>query len=297
MTPPPIRSGYVYGVAALTSWGLLPIYWKQLAAVPSLEVIGHRAVWSVVFLLAFCAARGATSELLSVLKAPRKVATLAITGGLIASNWLVYVWGVTHGMLLESSLGYFLSPLVTIALGAFFLHEHLSLSKRCAVGLASVGVLLKTVSAGTVPWLGLYLAFSMSFYGFLRKKLGVSSLVGLTVETMLLAPVALTYLLYLSAHNESHFLSEGLSTTTLLIVTGVCTSLPLMWFVRAGQLLPLSTLGILQYLSPTLQLLLAVVAFGEPMTSGALLSFSLIWVAIGLYLQGDIIRKQVSDLK
>lgn len=291
MTPHPTRSGYLYGLAALTSWGLLPVYWKQLATVPSLEVIGHRAVWSVAFLLVFCALRGATSELISVLKTPKKVAMLAVTGALIASNWLVYVWGVNHGMLLESSLGYFLSPLVTIALGAFFLHEHLSLSKRCAVGLASVGVLLKTVSAGTVPWLGLFLAVSMSFYGFVRKKLGVSSLVGLTVETLLLAPVALTYLLYLSHRGESHFLSEGLSTTAFLVLTGVCTSLPLMWFVRAGQLLPLSTLGILQYLSPTLQLLLAVIAFGEPMTSGALLSFSLIWVAIALYLQSDIIRK------
>lgn len=297
MTSHPTRSGYLYGIAALTSWGLLPIYWKQLAAVPSLEVIGHRAVWSVVFLLLFCTARGVISELLSVLKAPRKVAMLALTGGLIASNWLVYVWGVTHGMLLEASLGYFLSPLVTIALGAFFLHEHLSLNKKCAVGLASIGVFLKTVSAGTVPWLGLSLAFSMSLYGFFRKKLGVSSLVGLTVETLLLAPVALTYLIFLSSKGESHFLSEGIPTTALLVLTGVCTSLPLMWFVRAGQLLPLSTLGILQYLSPTLQLLLAVVAFGEPMTSGALLSFSLIWVAIALYLQGDIIRKQVSDLK
>ena len=297
MTPHPSRSGYLYGMAALTSWGLLPVYWKQLAAVPSLEVIGHRAVWSVVFLLLFCIARGVASELFSVLKAPRKVAMLALTGGLIASNWLVYVWGVTHGMLVESSLGYFLSPLVTIGLGAFFLHEHLSLTKKYAVGLASLGVLLKTVSAGTVPWLGLFLAFSMSFYGFLRKKLGVSSLVGLTVETMILAPVALSYLLYLSAHNESHFVSEGISTTTLLVLTGVCTSLPLMWFVRAGQLLPLSTLGILQYLSPTLQLLLAVVAFGEPMTGGALISFSLIWAAIALYLQSDMMKKPLPEPK
>lgn len=297
MTPHATRSGYLYGLAALTSWGLLPVYWKQLATVPSLEVIGHRAVWSYVFLLLLCTARGVNSELLSLLKAPRKVAILALTGGLIASNWLVYVWGVTHGMLLESSLGYFLSPLVTIAFGAFFLHEHLSLRKKCAVGLASLGVLLKTVSAGTVPWLGLYLAFSMSFYGFLRKRLGVSSLVGLTVETALLAPVALAYLFYLSARNESHFLSEGLSTTTLLVVTGVCTSLPLMWFVRAGQLLPLSTLGILQYLSPTIQLLLAVLVFGEPMTRGSLASFSLLWVAIAIYLQSDMMKRSLGTPK
>lgn len=294
MTPHPTRAGYLYGLAALSSWGLLPIYWKQLATVPSLEVIGHRAAWSVVFLLLFCAARGTTFELLSVLKAPKKVAMLAVTGALIASNWLVYVWGVTHGMLLESSLGYFLSPLVTIALGAFFLDEHLSLNKKWAVGLASTGVLLKTISAGVVPWLALCLAFSMSLYGFVRKKLGVSSLVGLTVETLLLAPIALTYLIYLSYTGESHFLSEGLTTTALLVLTGVCTSLPLIWFVRAGQLLPLSTLGILQYLSPTLQFLLAVVVFNEPITRVSLVSFSLIWVAIALYLQGDMMKRSLS---
>jgi len=297
MTPSPTRSGYLYGLAALASWGLLPVYWKQLAAVPSLEVIGHRAAWSVIFLLAFCVTRGATSELINVLRTPKKVAMLAVTGALIASNWLVYVWGVTHGMLLESSLGYFLCPLVTIALGAFFLKEHLSLTKKYAVALASTGVLLKTLSASTIPWLGLYLAFSMSFYGFARKKLEVSSLVGLTVETLLLAPVALSYLIYLSTQGESHFLTEGLSITVLLILTGVCTSLPLIWFVRAGQLLPLSTLGILQYLSPTLQFILAVLVFDEPVTAGALVSFSLIWVAIALYLQGNRTKTPVPAVK
>lgn len=282
------RSGFLYGTAALSAWGLLPIYWKQLSAVPSLELIGHRALWSVLFLLLFCAVRGEGRELVTILKTPKKVVTLAGTGALIASNWLVYVWGVNHGRLLESSLGYFLSPLVSIALGALFLNEKLSRQKKCAVALAATGVLLKACSAGMVPWLGLFLAVSMSTYGFVRKKLGVSSLVGLTVETLALAPVALVYLTHLSLSGESHFFSEGLITTLLLAMTGVCTSLPLMWYVRAGQLLPLSTLGILQYLSPTLQLVLAVVFFNEPLTTSALVSFSFIWVAIAVYLHGDL---------
>jgi chloramphenicol-sensitive protein RarD len=294
MSPHPTRSGYTYGLGALTAWGLLPVYWKQLAAIPSLELIGHRATWSVLFLLVLCALRGEGRELLSVLKAPKRALTLAFTGSLIASNWLVYVWGVNNGRLLESSFGYFLSPLLTIALGALLLREHLSARKKCAVGLAATGVVLKAVSAGVVPWLGLYLACSMSFYGFVRKKLGVSSLVGLTVETMLLFPVALGYLGYLSLTNDSHFLGAGMTTTVLLALTGVCTSLPLMWFVRAGQLLPLSTLGILQYLSPTLQLVLAVAFFGETMTTGALVSFVLIWVAIGAYLYGDRLSQPVA---
>jgi chloramphenicol-sensitive protein RarD len=282
--------GITFAVLALSSWGLLPVYWKQLGAVPSLEVICHRAVWSVLFLLVFCSARGALGELITVAKNPQKLATLALTGALIASNWLAYVWGVTNGHLVEASLGYFLSPLVTVALGAVVLHEHLSAWKKFAVSLAAFGVLVKAISAGTMPWLGLCLAVSMSMYGFLRKQLGVSALVGLTLETVLLAPVALGYLSYLSLTGSSHFLSEGGVTTTLLLLTGVATSLPLIWFVRASQLLPLSTLGIMQYLSPTLQFLLAVVVYREKMGWMAYCSFSCIWVAIALYLASDVVR-------
>jgi chloramphenicol-sensitive protein RarD len=283
-------TGIIFAVMALSSWGLLPVYWKQLGAVPSLEVICHRALWSVIFLLLFCAVRGALGELITVARSPRKLGTLAVTGALIASNWLAYVWGVTHGRLVEASLGYFLSPLVTVALGALALNEHLSLQKKAAVALAAFGVVIKAVSAGTMPWLGLCLALSMSMYGFLRKQLGVSALVGLTLETALLAPVGVVYLTYLSLCGTSHFLSEGGVTTALLLLTGVATSLPLLWYVRASQLLPLSTLGILQYLSPTLQFLLAVGVYGEKMSFAAYGSFSCIWLAIALYLAGDMSR-------
>lgn len=286
-------TGTIFAVLALSSWGLLPVYWKQLGAVPSLEVICHRALWSAIFLLLFCTFRGALSELMAVAKSPKKLATLAATGTLIASNWLAYVWGVTHGHLVEASLGYFLSPLLTVALGAIALNEHLSLQKKVAVALAASGVVIKAVSAGTMPWLGLCLALSMSMYGFLRKQLGVSALVGLTLETLLLAPFGAVYLTYLSLSGSSHFLSEGGVTTSLLLLTGVATSLPLMWYVRASQLLPLSTLGILQYLSPTLQFLLAVGVYGEEMSFAAYGSFSCIWLAIALYLASDMARAPV----
>lgn len=286
------RTGSIFAVMALSAWGLLPIYWKQLSTVPSIEVIGHRAVWSLLFLTVFCCLRGAVGELVAVARSPKKSATLALTGTLIAINWLVYVWGVTTGQLVEASLGYFLSPLVTIALGALVLRESLSPRKKVAVALASAGVLLKTVSAGTAPWLGLTLAVSMSLYGFLRKRCGVSALAGLTVETAILAPFALMYLGYLALNGESHYTSEGPTTTLLLTLTGVATSLPLIWFVRASQLLPLSTLGILQYLSPTLQFLLAVGVYKEAMTPSAYVSFSCIWAAIALYLSGDMLRRR-----
>lgn len=287
---PSSSSGIIFAVMALSSWGLLPVYWKQLEAVPSLEVICHRAVWSVVFLLLVCYARGVLCQLITVLKSPKKLCTLALTGTLIASNWLAYVWGVTHGHLVEASLGYFLSPLVTVALGAVALNERLSPRQKIAVALAATGVILKAVSAGTMPWLGLCLAVSMSLYGFLRKQLGVSALVGLTLETAILAPVAFGYIANLSLNGSSHFLSEGGMTTALLLLTGVATSLPLIWYVRASQLLPLSTLGIMQYLSPTLQFLLAVVVYAEHMTLAAYGSFSCIWLAIALYLAKDLAR-------
>lgn len=293
MIASPTRAGALFAIVAFSAWGLLPLYWRQLAAVPSFEVIGHRAVWSLLFLSLFCYVRGMIGELGTIAKTPKKVAMLALTGSLMASNWSVYVWAVTNGQLVEASLGYFLSPLATIALGALVFHEHLSTQKKIAVALASVGVLLKTVSAGTAPWLGLSLAASMSLYGCLQKRCGVSALPGVTVETALMAPIALVYLSYLSLTSESHFLSEGLSTTLLLCVTGVASSLPLIWYVRASQLLPLSTLGIVAYLAPTLQFLLAVMVFKEPMSISAYVSFFCIWTAIALYLWGDMSRRFV----
>lgn len=283
------QRGYIYGVLALTAWGLLPLYWKLLAQVPSSEVIAHRAVWSALFLLAACGATSSWSETRRVMADHKKVLTLCLTGTLIASNWLVYVWGVTHNHLMEASLGYFLSPLVSVALGAFFLGERLSPHQVVAVLLATAGVVCKALAAGVFPWVGLSLATTISMYSFMRKKLGVSSLVGLTLETCLLTPVALLYLGGLSVAGTSSFASHGTLTLTLLVLTGVATSCPLLWFVRAGQLLPLSTLGILQYLSPTLQFLVATLLFGEELTMASLASFSMIWVAVAVYLLGDFV--------
>jgi chloramphenicol-sensitive protein RarD len=291
------QRGYMYGVMALTAWGLLPLYWKMLAAVPSTEVIAHRAVWSALFLLLACSATSSWAETRRVLADRRKVLALCLTGTLIATNWLVYVWGVAHNHLMEASLGYFLSPLVSVALGAFFLGEELPPYRRVAVLVAALGVLCKALAAGVFPWVGISLAITMSLYGFIRKKIQVSSLVGLTLETCLLSPFALFYLGGLAVVGASSLTLNGALTTTLLVVTGVATSCPLLWFVRAGQLLPLSTLGILQYLSPTLQFLLAIIFFGEPLTIASLASFCLIWVAVVVYLFGDYVTqagKQVS---
>lgn len=280
------RSGMIYGIAAFASWGLLPLYWIQLSAIPSLEIIAHRVVWSLLFLSLYVFKKGILDEVLAALRSPRHILLLAFSGFLIALNWLVYVWGVHHGHLIEASLGYFLSPIITIALGAFILKEPLSRRRKVAVGIAALGVLFKALDAGVFPWVGVTLAVSISLYGFLRKRISISSLAGLTVETLLLSPLALGYLFLLSTTDQSHLFSVGPTTTLLLVLTGICTSLPLLWFVRASQLLPLSVLGIVQYLSPSLQLLVSLFVFMSPLTFNGLLSFGCIWIAIALYLTG-----------
>lgn len=286
------RVGYIYAISAHTLWGLLPFYWRTLANVPSLEVIAHRVVWSLLFLGAICLANRSLGEILRALRSPTALVTLAITGALIASNWLVYVWAVTHGHIIEASLGYFISPLFTIALGALLLRERLSRYQLTAIALASAAVLYRIVAEGVFPWIGVVLAVSLSMYSFLRKRLPVSSLTGLSVETLLLLPLALGYLSIGVARGTSHFSLEHSSTMGLLMLTGVCTSLPLLFFVRAGQLLPLSTLGILQYLSPSLQFLSALGFFGESLSVTTLVSFSFIWLAIVLYLAGDQLSRR-----
>jgi chloramphenicol-sensitive protein RarD len=285
------RVGYLYALSAHTLWGLLPFYWRTLSDVPSLEVIAHRVVWSLLFLAAICLMHRSFGDIFRVFRSPAALITLMTTGALIASNWLVYVWAVTHGHIIEASLGYFISPLFTIALGALLLKESLTRYQRGAILLASAAVIYRVVVEGIFPWIGIALAVSLSMYSFLRKRLPVSSLIGLSVETLLLLPIALGYLSIGVARGTSHFTAAHPSTMGLLALTGVCTSLPLLCFVRAAQLLPLSTMGILQYMSPSLQFLSALLFFGESLSLTTLVSFSFIWLAIVLYLAGDRINR------
>lgn len=268
-------------------WGLLPAYWKMLAEVPSLEVIAHRVIWSLIFLVSICVANRAYGDIAQIVRAPRVLLTLAATASLIALNWLVYVWAVNHGQIIEASLGYFISPLFTIALGALLLRETLSRPKKIAIAIAASAVMLRIASEGAFPWIGIVLATSLSLYSFIRKRLRVSSLIGLSIETLLLLPLGVAYIADSVARGTCHFSMDQPWLMALLIATGVFTSLPLLFFVRASQLLPLSTLGILQYTSPSLQFLSALLFFGESLSVTSLVSFSLIWLAIVLYLMGD----------
>jgi len=275
-------SGAGYALAAYGWWGLAPAYWKLLAGVPALEVVASRVVWSLVFTVPLVLALGRAGELAEVLRDRRRRLALCGSGALIAVNWGIFIWAVGAGRIVETSFGYFLNPLVSIALGVAFLGEHMRRSQIWALALAALGVLVLGVDTGAAPWIPLALAGSFSLYGLLRKVTQVSSLVGLTIETALVAPVALALLGFGAAHGQSHF-GADLRTSLLLALSGVITAFPLMWFARAARRLPLSTLGFFQYLAPTLSAVLAVAFYGESFGGARAVSLLLIWTGIAVF--------------
>ncbi|MFZ9739623.1 MAG: EamA family transporter RarD, partial [Prochlorotrichaceae cyanobacterium] len=271
--------GLLYGFLAYGSWGILPIYWKLLASVSALEVLCHRMIWSTLFLLLVLGIRKELRSFFTLFQSPRLLLYLLGTATLLACNWGTYIYAVNIDRVVETSLGYFMTPLLNILLGCFVLRERLSPLQGIAVGLAALGVGNFIWGFGAVPWFALILASSFALYGLCRKLIPVSPLCGITLETLLLAPCAL---LWLGLQPENAF-GSGTGITLLLCLAGVVTSLPLFCFNTAAKLLPLSTLGFLQYLAPSLQLLLGIFLYGEPFTHTHLVSFGLIWTALGLY--------------
>jgi chloramphenicol-sensitive protein RarD len=285
-------AGAGYAVAAYAWWGLVPAYWKLLGAVPPLEIVSHRVVWSLLFTGPLVALLGRSSELREVLRDRRRRLALCASGALIAVNWGIFIWAVGAGRIVETSFGYFLNPLVSVALGVAFLGERLRPPQIAALGFAALGVLVLGVGSGTTPWIPLALALTFALYGLVRKVTRVSSLVGLTIETALVAPVALATLLALGAKGESHFAAGDPRTTTLLVLSGAVTALPLLWFARAARRLPLSTLGLFQYLAPSLAALLAVSFYGESFSPTRALALLCIWAGIALF-SLDSLRAEV----
>ena len=277
-------TGILYALAAFGTWGLVaPVHFKLLAAVPALEVLAQRIVWSALFVLAIIAARRRWPPLLAALRARRSLGMLAISAVLVGANWLVYIWAVSSGQLVEASLGYFINPLVNVALGIVFLGERLRPLQVAACGLAGVGVLVLTVAAGTVPWIALALGISFGFYGLIRKTVRVDPLIGFCVESLVLLPIALGDVAPRMASGASVFLKGDWRLDFLLVATSVTTSAPLSWFAAAAQRLKLSTVGLLQYLAPSCLLGLGVVVYGEPFTRVEAAAFAAIWTALALY--------------
>jgi len=273
--------GLAYGLAAYLAWGLLPLYFKALRGVPAVEVLAHRVVWSLVLLAGVVAARGGRSAFREAFR-PRRIALLAATGALIATNWLVYIWTVQSGRVLEGSLGYFVNPLVNVLLGVLFLGETLSRAQRIAVAVAAAGVAVLVLRAGTFPWVALVLALSFGLYAMLRKRARVDALGGLLVETALLAPAALVYLAARAASGAGAF-GAATGTTLLLAAAGPITALPLVGFAYAVNRLRLSTIGLVQYVTPTSQFLLAVLLYREPFGAPQAIAFAAIWASLALY--------------
>jgi chloramphenicol-sensitive protein RarD len=276
-------TGVIYGLAAYLWWGLAPLYFKAIAHVPPSEILAHRILWSCVLLALLIWRRGELGALAVAVRSRRLLATLAASTVLIGVNWFVFIWAIAHGRLLQASLGYFINPLVNVLLGVAILKEKLRRPQAAALALAAAGVVLMGLRVGGLPAISLILAVSFALYGLLRKRTPVGGIVGLAVETGLLAPLALGYLFWLGGEGRLVFSRLDARTDWLLAASGVVTALPLVWFANAARRLQLSTIGILQYLSPTLQFLLAVLVFGEPFAAGELASFGLIWAALAIY--------------
>ncbi|HEX2769599.1 MAG TPA: EamA family transporter RarD [Geobacteraceae bacterium] len=277
------RLGVTYGLAAYLFWGFFPLFFKWVAHVPPLEVLAHRIVWSLITLLFPLAAIKGWGKVRATLTNRKALIILCATTILISTNWFVFIFAVDRGQVLQSSFGYFINPLVSVLLGFLFLGERLRRVQVLSLALAIVGVIVLTVRLGSAPWIALVLAISFALYGLLRKIVPADALTGLAVETLLLFPAASGYILYLGVTGKGAFPSTTLGDNILLPLAGVITAIPLLWFSAAARLLRLATIGFMQYITPTIHFLLAVLAFGEPFTRTHLAGFACIWAGLLLY--------------
>lgn len=276
-------AGLRYGLLAYLIWGFFPVYFKALAAVPPLQVLCHRIVWSVLFLWIIIGLRSKWRDLRDAFRNRKVLALLTFSALLIATNWLVFIIAVGHAQVIQSSLGYFMTPFISVLLGVIFLQERLRRLQLVSLLLAAVGVVLLTIQLGHVPWAAVMLALTFGSYGLVRKVVAVDSLTGLTVETLLLGPMALGYLIFVYWQGSNAFPLQGTQTSLLLGLSGVATAVPLLLFASAARRLRLATIGFLQYLTPTFHFLLAVLLYKEPFTQAHLVSFLLIWGGLCCY--------------
>lgn len=282
-TPPNGRpTGLLAAALSYALWGLFPLYFRQVAAVPPFEIVLHRSVWSLAFVLLILAVQRHWGWVAAVVRQPRTLGIGLLSALLLTTNWLVYVWAVNHGRVMEASLGYFINPLVNVALGVLFLKETLRPAQRGALALATAGVAWLTWTAGVPPWIALALALSFGLYGLLRKTAPLGALEGLALETALLAPLAVPALLWLSLHGGSLATADA-PTWGWLLFAGPLTAVPLLLFAHGARRVTMATLGLLQYLAPTIQFGLAVWLFHEPLAPARLAGFALIWAALALY--------------
>lgn len=288
-----MNKGILYGIATYILWGFFPIYWKFLHQVPAVQVIGHRISWSFLLLIAILLLTRQWKDFRSTALKPKILGIYAIAGVLLTINWLVYVWGVNAGFIVETSLGYFINPLLSVLLGVIFLGERLRPMQWVAVGIAAVGVIYLTYVYGRLPWIALTLAFSFGFYGFVKKLAPLGSLYGLTLETGIVFPIALIYLLFVEFNGTGAFAHDGTFVTTLLIGAGAVTTIPLLLFASAAKQIPLTLVGLLQYIAPTLQFLIGVFLYKEPFDQSHLIGFGIVWLALIIFVVENYLAHRV----
>jgi chloramphenicol-sensitive protein RarD len=278
-----MKKGIWYGIGAYLLWGVFPIYWKWLQSVPAIQVISHRIIWSFILLALIMLVTRQWKAFRSAALSRRVVLIYLVSAILLGINWLTYVWAVNAGFVVETSLGYFINPLLSVLLGVVFLHERLRTWQWALIGLAALGVTYVAVSYGQFPWIALTLAFSFGIYGYVKKAAPLGSLYGLTLETSLLFLPAVGFLLVMERQGQGAFLHAGLAKDMLLAGAGVVTTIPLLLFASAAQRIPLSMVGVLQYITPTMQFLLGVFVYHEPFNQSHLIGFCIVWLALILF--------------
>ena len=279
-----MRTGILSAALAFLCWGLFPLYFHALNEVPPTQILVHRVVWSLLFLAIVLTIRRQWAWVRPLTREPRIIASFAISALLLSGNWLLYIWAVNNGHVIESSLGYFINPLVNVMLGYVVLKERMRAGQWAAIALAAAGVAWLAWDAGRMPWIALVLAASFGLYGLMRKTAKLGALEGLSFETMLLFPFALGYVVWLSMNGQNAFINTASDTTRwLLVAAGPITAIPLLLFAAGARKIPLSVLGLLQYIGPTIQFALGIFLFHEAFTSGKLVGFLMIWSALALY--------------
>jgi len=281
------RRGVLYAAFSYLLWGLLPIYWKLLEGIGADEILASRIVWSFLFMLAILLLTKKWQSFLdtlnSLLKNKKQMLFLTTASLLVSCNWFIYIWAVNHNRIIEASMGYYINPLVSVILGMVVLKEKLSIAQYVSFSFAFIGVVILTVSYGMLPWISLSLAITFGFYGLAKKMIKVDSSIGLTLETMAVTPIALIYILYLFSQGTNTFMTVSLKTDVLLILSGAATAVPLLYFAKGAQRIPLSMLGYIQYLAPTISLLLGIFVYGEHFSKAHFAAFLFIWFALVIY--------------
>ena len=295
------RQGVIWAIGAYLVWGVLPIYWKWLGHVPSSEIITSRVIWAFVFTMLFVVIMRNSKLLLVDIRTlwqnQKAFWSLFFASALISGNWFLYIWAVNNNHLVETSLGYYINPLISVMLGIFFLKERLTSAQKLAVVIALIGVIILTISYGRFPWLAMALAISFAIYGLMKKTIPLDAVRGLAIETLFILPFALIYYIYLFVSDQAIMFHNNLQTDILLVFTGAATAIPLVLFAKGAQRMPLYMIGFLQYIAPTCMLFLGVMIYDETFNAIDLLSFSLIWLALILFTVSKVMEARTRKLK